>query len=135
MLIADQVRNYIALRAPAQLCDACVARHLKLRHQQANRVTMALGTTSDFSRDYGTCADCGRVQKVTGLSAVPRPVIERDEFHRHEALHTAYLASDFFDRHLLEQDFVQSDPDLRAKANQISEALGEFYQMCGARSL
>lgn len=66
MIIAERVNQFITERYPASLCDACVASALDLRHQQANRVTMALGTTSDFNRYDGICADCGKEQKVTG---------------------------------------------------------------------
>lgn len=37
---------------------------MEIRHQQANRVTMALETTSDFNRWNGVCHDCGKEQKV-----------------------------------------------------------------------
>jgi len=60
MIIAQQVNDYITKRRPDDVCDSCVAAHLKLRHQQANRVTMALGTTSDFTREHGRCTDCDR---------------------------------------------------------------------------
>jgi hypothetical protein len=60
MIIAEQVNQYLTQRRPNEICDSCVAGHLKLRHQQANRVTMALGTTSDFTRGPGVCADCDR---------------------------------------------------------------------------
>jgi len=60
MIIAERVNQYLTGRRPDEICDGCVAAHLKLRHQQANRVTMALGTTSDFTRGAGLCVDCGR---------------------------------------------------------------------------
>ena len=60
MIVAERVNHYLAQRRPDEVCDSCVADHLKLRHQQANRVTMALGTTSDFTRKSGQCCDCGR---------------------------------------------------------------------------
>lgn len=62
--LAQRVNDYITKRRPAPLCDACIARSLEIRHQQANRVTMALETTSDFDRGNGLCADCGKEQKV-----------------------------------------------------------------------
>jgi len=65
MLIAERVNQHITERRPDALCDACVAASLAILHQQANRVTMALGTTSDFDRQMGVCVDCGREQKVT----------------------------------------------------------------------
>ena len=60
MIIAQRVNDYLTKRRPDEVCDSCVADHLALRHQQANRVTMALGTTSDFTRETGLCSDCGR---------------------------------------------------------------------------
>jgi len=59
----------------------------------------------------------------------------RDVFNEHEALHTASIASDFFNRHLAEQRAVEANPKLRAAADHISTALWEFYQMCGAEFL
>ena len=64
MNLAERVNRYITNRRPETLCDACIARALNLLHQQANRVTMALGTTSDFDRGNGMCADCDKEQKV-----------------------------------------------------------------------
>ena len=60
MIIAERVNEFVTNRRPDEICDACIATHLNLRHQQANRVTMALGTTSDFTRQAGVCAECGR---------------------------------------------------------------------------
>ena len=60
MIIAEKVNRYLTQRRPDEVCDSCVADHLGFRHQQANRVTMALGTTSDFTRETGQCADCDR---------------------------------------------------------------------------
>ena len=60
MIIAQRVNDYLTKRRPDEVCDSCVADDLGLRHQQANRVTMALGTTSDFTREPGLCADCSR---------------------------------------------------------------------------
>jgi uncharacterized protein with PIN domain len=60
MIIAQRVNDYLTRRRPDEVCDGCVASHLGLRHQQANRVTMALGTTSDFTRETSRCTDCDR---------------------------------------------------------------------------
>jgi hypothetical protein len=49
----------------------------------------------------------------------------------HEALHTAYLLSDMFDRHLRDHPAVRADPQLAAKAEELSLQLGEFYQAVG----
>jgi hypothetical protein len=58
-----------------------------------------------------------------------------DAFSGHEVLHVASIASDFFDRHLLEHRFVKAHPELGAAAERISDALGEFYQLCGRVTL
>ncbi len=65
MIIAEQVNQYLTERRHDEICDSCVADHLKLLHQQANRVTMALGTTSDFTRGPGVCVDCDRELTTT----------------------------------------------------------------------
>ena len=59
---------------------------------------------------------------------------DSDQLLRHEALHTANIASDFFDRHLLAQPYIQSDPDLAKAASAISDRLGDFYQMIGQKA-
>jgi hypothetical protein len=64
MHLAQQVNRYISKRRLDAICDACIAPAMDIRHQQANRVTMALETTSDFERGHGLCADCGKAQKV-----------------------------------------------------------------------
>ncbi len=64
MHIAQRVNDYITKRRNDPVCDGCIARALDLRHQQANRVTMALETTSDFNRWDGVCHDCRRELKV-----------------------------------------------------------------------
>ncbi|UPH72512.1 hypothetical protein LGT41_0006765 [Abyssibius alkaniclasticus] len=64
MHLAYKVNSYISGRYPEAICDACIAASLEIRHQQANRVTMALETTSDFDRGIGICEDCGKEQKV-----------------------------------------------------------------------
>lgn len=68
MIIAERVNGYLTQRRPQTVCDACAAKSLDLLHQQVNRVTMALGTTNDFDRRIGICADCGKEQKVTRRS-------------------------------------------------------------------
>lgn len=64
MHLAYKVNAHISGRSPDTICDACIAKSLDIRHQQANRVTMALETTSDFDRGHGICEDCGKEQKV-----------------------------------------------------------------------
>jgi hypothetical protein len=41
MIIAERVNQYLTQRRPDEICDGCVTSHLKMRHQQATRVTMS----------------------------------------------------------------------------------------------
>ena len=62
--IAKRVNDYITKQRNDPVCDGCIAKALGVRHQQANRVTMALETTSDFNRWDGVCHVCGKELKV-----------------------------------------------------------------------
>ena len=64
MHVAQVVLDSITSRRPAAICDACIARAAGIRHQQASRITIALGTTSQFDRASDICVDCGKDQKV-----------------------------------------------------------------------
>ena len=65
MSLAQRINDFITERKPQRICDACISRALGVRDQQANQVAIALATTSDFEREPGRCADCGKDQKVT----------------------------------------------------------------------
>ena len=65
MALAHRINDFVTARKPDGLCDACISRALNVRDQQANQVTIALATTSDFERESGRCVDCGKEQKVT----------------------------------------------------------------------
>ena len=63
--IAQQVNSYITKHRPRAYCDDCIASALDLsRRQQSARVTGALETTSDFTREQDECAGCGAIKKV-----------------------------------------------------------------------
>ena len=64
MTLASRVNEYITKRRPERICGACLARALSVRDQQTSQIAVALGTTSDFDRGDGVCADCGKQQKV-----------------------------------------------------------------------
>ena len=64
MSLAGRINDFITGRKPERICDACISRALNVRDQQANQVTVALATTTDFERGPGHCADCGKDQKV-----------------------------------------------------------------------
>ena len=63
--IAQRVNDYVTKARPRAFCDDCIGEALSLsRRQQSARVTGALETTSDFSRELDECAGCGSVKKV-----------------------------------------------------------------------
>ena len=60
--------------------------------------------------------------------------IAANPFGRHEALHTASVVMDMFDRHLLSHPAIEyGDEELRAAAQTTFETLFDFYQLCGAK--
>ncbi len=62
--------------------------------------------------------------------------IAASPFGRHEALHTASLVLDMFDRHVLNHPAVEhADEQLRAQAEITLEALYDFYNLCGEKFL
>ncbi|HEY6814059.1 MAG TPA: hypothetical protein VI168_00835 [Croceibacterium sp.] len=58
-----------------------------------------------------------------------------DPFHRHEVLHAAQMVRSMFDEFVEQHPFTQADAELREGALKASEALGEFYQLVGRKTL
>ena len=58
-----------------------------------------------------------------------------DAFHWHEALDRSLLAFEFFTERVAEHDAVQSDKNLRVKAEKISGQMFDLYQKLGAKTL
>ena len=57
-----------------------------------------------------------------------------DELNRHEVLHTASVVADMFDRHVAEHRYTQSDAELKAAAEKVTDALYGFYQLVGRKT-
>lgn len=53
---------------------------------------------------------------------------QTDELGHQEALHTAYIMTCMWSDFIEEHEAVSSNPELKAQAEQISEALNDFYQ-------
>lgn len=51
-----------------------------------------------------------------------------DELRRQEALHTAYIMTCMWSDFIEDHSTVSGNPELKAMAAQISEALNDFYQ-------
>lgn len=56
-------------------------------------------------------------------------------FAAHEVLDRAYMATEIFDGFVATHPFVTAHPELKEKAEKLSEALGEFYQLAGKYAL
>ncbi len=65
LVVTAWVKGYIKKRKPDALCDACIADDLGLDHWEAHDITIMLGAMSEFTRETGVCAQCGKKQKVT----------------------------------------------------------------------
>lgn len=65
VLVAQIVNEFITAHYPEPVCDGCIVKGAKLyQPAQAGQITTALGTTSDFEREMGTCSICGAQRKV-----------------------------------------------------------------------
>jgi hypothetical protein len=65
MLVAERVNDFITEQESAPVCDQCIVDALKLSAPaHAAQITAALGTTSDFKREGGTCGICKNERKV-----------------------------------------------------------------------
>lgn len=56
-----------------------------------------------------------------------------DEFAKHEVLHTAHIIESMWCDFVLEHPATVADPDLRAEAVRIAEAIGAFYVAVGGK--
>lgn len=58
-----------------------------------------------------------------------------DEFHQHEALHTAHVLSDTWAKHVMDSRFVSEYPEIRKLAEDAASAMSSVYQAIGAVEL
>ena len=54
-----------------------------------------------------------------------------DAFHQHEVLHTAHMICSMFEEFVVEYQFTQSDPRLKAAADKLGRQLADFHQLTG----
>lgn len=55
-----------------------------------------------------------------------------DEFHQHEALHTAHVLMDTWSDHVADSRFVEAHPDIKKAAEGALDAMMKVYQAIGA---
>lgn len=53
---------------------------------------------------------------------------QTDEFGHQEALHTTYIMTRMWSDFIEDHEAISSNPELKNQAEQISEALNDFYQ-------
>ena len=58
-----------------------------------------------------------------------------DPFSAHEALDRAHLLSSIFSDFVADHPFIRAHPELRRRADQLAEGLGELYQIIGGLTL
>lgn len=76
-LVAEEVNDFITRKRPAFVCDLCIVRGLGLSvRAHANQITAALGTTSDFVREKGTCPDCKQSDVMVIRAVDPKVVAD-----------------------------------------------------------
>jgi len=57
--VPQRVNDFVTSKYPHVVCDPCIVDALGLTQQaHAAQITGALGTTSDFVRERGTCSLC-----------------------------------------------------------------------------
>lgn len=57
-----------------------------------------------------------------------------DEFHEHEALHTAHVVMATWEIHVQNHPWIQADPELARRAEKAADAMMALYQAIGAKS-
>jgi hypothetical protein len=64
--IPERVYQFLRERTPAPVCDDCLAKQADVSQRQiVNTIASALGLTTDFARENGTCALCHGDKLVT----------------------------------------------------------------------
>ena len=61
---------------------------------------------------------------------------EQDAYNNgytHEVLHLASVLADTWGRHIIGARCVDEFPDVKAAAEKIGEAMGDFYQLVGSK--
>lgn len=63
---SQEFNDYVTSRAPAALCNKCIANGLGWSNETAhpNQIAAALATTSDFTRELGECSNCKNERQV-----------------------------------------------------------------------
>lgn len=75
--------------------------------------------------------------RLSDMDAPPKKVrstmSKLDQFTRHEAMHTASIATDFVSDHLVDHHWIAAHPELKDKAEAIVSSLYDLYRAIAAQ--
>ncbi len=63
MTVSEDVSEFVEVRLPQAFCDDCIAKELGKNRHQIQAITITLGTTAEFTRQRGGCAECRNEHK------------------------------------------------------------------------
>lgn len=73
MPIRDRITSLLRAQPGRELCAACIARELGVKHKSAHQAALKLEASRGFQRRYGLCAGCGKTRLVAAVIAVAVP--------------------------------------------------------------
>lgn len=69
MALRERITSLLQSQPGRELCAACIARELDVKHKSAHQAALKLEASRGFRRQYGRCATCGKTRLVA--TAVP----------------------------------------------------------------
>ncbi len=70
MTLRDRITALLMKEAGKELCSACIAASLGVKHKSAHQAALKLEASTMFRRQYGRCSACGKTRLVAAAVAV-----------------------------------------------------------------
>jgi hypothetical protein len=70
MTLRDRITTLLRRETGKELCSACIARALDVRHKSAHQAALKLEASAAFRRQYGRCSGCGKTRLVAAATSV-----------------------------------------------------------------
>lgn len=64
MPLRGRITSLLRAEPGRELCAACIARELGVKHKSAHQAALKLEASRGFRRQYGRCALCGKTRLV-----------------------------------------------------------------------
>jgi hypothetical protein len=77
MTLRDRISALLRQHPGKELCAACIAVALDVRHKSAHQAALKLEASTGFRRQYGRCAECGKTRLVASAVAGVRRTAEQ----------------------------------------------------------